>query len=115
MKLPEYARVTVAEQKITGYLLSLAHPVGRSKARYLMSHGFSNERWQEFADALKLHAAEHDVVEMLQTPHGISFTVEGELVTPSGHRPKIRVVWFQEIGEQSPHLVTAYRLKGADK
>ena len=115
MKLPEYAHATVDERKITAYLLSLTHPVGRSKARYFISYGFSADAWQILADALKRHAVENDMVEVLPTPRGISYTVEGELATPSGRRPKVRVVWFQETGELSPHLVTAYPLKGTSK
>ena len=113
MKLPEYANATVAEVKITQYLLSPTHPVGRSKARYFIAHGFSLDRWQELVEALRRHAAENDVVEIQQTPRGISYTVEGVLATPLGRRPMVRVVWFQDIGENAPHLVTAYPLKGA--
>ncbi|HEX5547361.1 MAG TPA: hypothetical protein VFX24_08125 [Ktedonobacterales bacterium] len=115
MKLPEYANATVDERKVTAYLLSLTHPVGRSKARYFIRYGFSADAWQLLADALKRHAAAYDVVEILPTLRGVSYTVEGELTTPSGLRPKVRVVWFQETGELSPHLVTAYPLKGTSK
>jgi hypothetical protein len=115
MKLPHYEQATVAERKITQYLLSPTHPTGRSKAHYFMRHGFSAERWQTFADALIRHAAENEVVEIQQTPRGISYTVEGALTAPTGRRLQIRVVWFQDIGEQAPHLVTAYPLKGAGR
>lgn len=99
MRLPQYENVTIAQRKMTEYLLSLTHPIGRSKARYFLRHGFSLEAGQELADALKRHAAENDVVEILQTPRGVSYTVEGELATPSGDRPRLRVIWFQDIGE----------------
>jgi hypothetical protein len=113
MKLPHQEQATVSEQKITHYLLSLTHPSGSSKARYFIRHGFSADAWQAFAGVLCQHAADNDVAESLQTPRGVSYTVEGELTSPTGDRLRIRVVWFQDVGERAPHLVTAYPLKGA--
>lgn len=115
MKLPHHEQATVSERRVTHYLLSYTHPAGRSKARYFNGHGFSADAWQTFADALRRHAADNDVVEVRHTPHGVSYTVEGELMTPTGKRPQIRAVWFQDLGEQTPHLVTAYPLKGTNK
>jgi hypothetical protein len=97
---------------LTEYLLSPAHRTGRSKAIFFMSFGFTAEAWETLADALRRHAAEHDVVESEDTPFGTSYTVEGMLATPDGRTPKVRVVWFIEIGETIPRLVTAYPLKG---
>jgi hypothetical protein len=111
MKLPHCEQATVREQKITGYLLSPTHPTGGSKARYFSHHGFSAAVWQELAEALRRHAAENEVTEILQTQRGVSYTVEGEMLAPSGARLKIRSVWFQDIGEPAPHFVTAYPLK----
>jgi hypothetical protein len=34
MKIPNYQVAIIQEAKITDYLLSLAHPVGRFKARF---------------------------------------------------------------------------------
>lgn len=116
MKLPHYEQATVAERKITQYLLSPTHPAGSSKARYFTRHGFSVTMWHALAEALLRHTAENEVTETLQTPRGVSYTVEGELLAPSGARLLIRSVWFQDIGEPAPHFVTAYPLKkGADR
>lgn len=110
MKLPQIEQATIAERKITEYLLSLTHPSGSSKARYFTHHGFSRDSWEAFAHALRRHATENDVVEMLHTPRGISYTVEGESIAPTGSRLRVRSVWFQDVGEQAPHLVIAYPL-----
>jgi hypothetical protein len=113
MKLPHVEQATIAERKITGYLLSPTHPSGSSKARYFSHHGFSTDSWETFAHVLRRHAAENEVVEILHTPRGVSYTVEGELIAPTGSRLRVRSVWFQDVGEQAPHLVTAYPLQGA--
>lgn len=113
MKLPGRAQAAITEQKVTGYLLSLTHPVGASKARYFIRHGFTANNWRVFADALRRHAEENEVAATAQTPRGVSYTVEGTMTAPDGSTLRIRVVWFRDVGEQAPHLVTAYPLKGA--
>jgi hypothetical protein len=113
MKLPELAHAIITEQKLTHYLLSTTHPTGASKARYFIRHGFNASQWSILADALRSHAAANDVTEVEQMPRGISYTVEGAILAPDGRTLRIRVVWFQDVGEQVPHLVTAYPLKGA--
>lgn len=113
MKLPELAHAIIAEQKLTHYLLSTTHPTGASKARYFMRHGFTATDWPILAQELRRHAAENDVTEVENTPRGVSYTVEGRILAPDGRLLRIRVVWFQDVGEQAPHLVTAYPLKGA--
>jgi hypothetical protein len=40
MKLPNVAQAAVAQEKITGYLLSSTHRDGKHKAVFFMSFGF---------------------------------------------------------------------------
>ncbi|MBA3822943.1 MAG: hypothetical protein H0X24_03435 [Ktedonobacterales bacterium] len=108
MKLPEYASAIVPEQKIVGYLLSFSHPDGRGKALFFSRFGFVVAQWQVLADALRHHAAAHDVVASDQTPFGTRYVIEGAIVSPDGRNPSLRTVWFIAIGETIPRLVTAY-------
>ncbi len=111
MKLPNHTQALVAESKITDYLLSLTHPRGQHKARFFMRFGFSPVAWQVLADALRQHAADHEVVRVDDTPFGTLYVIEGALLTPDGRAPMIRTVWFIEHGEDTPRLTTAYPLK----
>lgn len=113
MKLPNVEQAIVPQHKLTQYLLSPTHPAGRSKAAFFASFGFMQQTWETLADALRTHALEHEVVTTEVTPFGTSYTVEGMLMTPDGRAPLVRVVWFIEIGDTIPRLVTAYPLKGA--
>lgn len=113
MKLPNYEDAVVPERKITAYLLSLTHRDGRSKAAFFIRFGFLVDDWELLANALRRHAADHEVVEVEATPFGTSYTVEGPLITPDGRSAQVRVVWFIETGEHIPRLVTAYPWKGA--
>jgi len=113
MKLPQFEQAIIPQRKLTEYLLSFSHRDGRSKAVFFAGFGFTVEAWVILADALRRHAAEHDVVATEQTPFGASYTVEGTLLAPDGRTPLVRVVWFIETGENVPRLVTAYPLKEA--
>ncbi len=113
MNVPNAAHAVIPERKITAYLLSLTHRDGRSKAAFFMRFGFAADDWEGLANALRRHAADHELAEQEATPFGISYVVEGTLTTPDGRSPQVRVVWFIATGASIPQLVTAYPLKGA--
>jgi hypothetical protein len=110
MKLPNAERAVVPDRKITHYLLSAAHRDGQHKAEFFCSFGFNLEAWVELASALLNHARNHEVVEIVPTPFGRNYVVEGLLPAPDGRTPKVRVVWFIANGEETATLATAYPL-----
>lgn len=112
VKLPNVDQAIVPQRKLTEYLLSTTHSSGRSKAAFFARFGFTAATWERFADALRRHARENDVVVAEGTPFGTSYTIDGPLVALDGRRPWVRVVWFIETSEAIPRLVTAYPLKG---
>ncbi len=115
MRLPHYQEAIVPEGKITGYLLSLSHPDGRSKARFFFRFGFTPEAWEVLAEALRRHAAGHPVAGIEASPFGTRYVIEGIISAPDGREPLIRVVWFVETGEQIPRFVTAYPLSRSER
>jgi hypothetical protein len=102
----------VPERKLTGYLLSLNHRDGRSKATFFMRFGFTLHDWHLLTTALLRHAADHEVAAIEDTPFGTNYVVEGPLLAPDGRAPQVRVVWFVATGERIPTLATAYPMKG---
>jgi hypothetical protein len=111
MKLPNAQSATVAERKVTHYLLNPAHPAGGSKAKFFLRFGFNIAEWRQLAEALLLHARENEVVGMEQTPHGSRYVVEGMLVAPDGSVLNIRSAWYIDLrGESGPRFVTAHPL-----
>jgi hypothetical protein len=110
MKLPNRHEAIVSEEKITGYLLSDSQHQGRHKAAFFRHFGFSVDDWQVLAEALRAHVMEHEVARTSDSPHGIRYTVEGELTTPQGRRPLVRTVWIVDHGTEIPRLVSAYPL-----
>ncbi|HEY4722670.1 MAG TPA: hypothetical protein VII92_12530 [Anaerolineae bacterium] len=43
MKLPDRESAYIPASKLTGYLLSSTHSVGRSKAKFFLALGFGND------------------------------------------------------------------------
>jgi hypothetical protein len=111
VKLPEREKAVIPEPKLRDYLLSSSHPHGRHKAVFFGRFGFTRERWQELASALRAHADIHEVGRVEETPFGTRYTVEGDLTTPVGRVVRVRTVWYVERGEDFPRFVTAYPLE----
>ncbi len=57
-----------------------------------------------------IHVVEHEVADSQDSRFGTRYTVEGELTTPQGRRPLVRVVWFVDKAASLPRFVTAYPL-----
>jgi hypothetical protein len=110
MKLPNADQAVVPSRKITHYLLSTAHRDGQHKAEFFRGFGFKLEAWEELASALLNHARNYEIVEIVPTPFGRNFVVEGVLHAPDGRAPKVRAVWFIANREETATLATAYPL-----
>jgi hypothetical protein len=108
MKLPNADRAEVRREKLVDYLLSRAHPDGAGKAAFFERFGFSTAAWQVLRDALLEHAREHEVVETGTSDFGTRYTVEGPIRSPDGRDPRVRSVWFIDVGAPDPRLLTAY-------
>jgi hypothetical protein len=108
MRLPYGDRAIVALAKLTEYLLSDTHPVGRSKAHVFRSVGFSLANADQLERALLLLARSEEVVSSSGSPHGTKYVVDGLLTTPSGNMLRVRTVWIIEPGVDAPRLVTAF-------
>ena len=105
MKLPSADTVEVEVDKITGYLLSPSHPVGRFKARVFAAVGFDETNAEAFILEIRRVAAEGEVTKTEETKFGRKYTVPGELRGPSGALP-VLTAWFQEAGASGVRLVT---------
>jgi hypothetical protein len=61
MRLPNVETAGISEAKIVRYLLSTTHRAGKSKAAFFMQFGFTPERWEDLADALRQHALDNEI------------------------------------------------------
>ena len=105
MKLPNGDRAVIPLAKLTRYLLSDRHPVGRHKARVLMALGFSPAEPGLLQRELLRIARESTVSGTEDNAYGRKYLVPGTLAGPSGSR-EVSTVWFVANGTDTPTLVT---------
>jgi hypothetical protein len=75
MKLPRNREAIVLERKITEYLLSESHPVG--KAKYFRALGYTERNASQLKEDLTAIAITEEVTEMIDTPFGRKYVVDG--------------------------------------
>jgi hypothetical protein len=110
MTLPEAENASVDLVKLTGYLLSESHPIGRSKAKFFRGIGFDESNAMLLQDRVMEIARRETVVQSIASHHGMKYVVDGVIQTPLGSRVKLRTIWIVDKGRQHPRFVTAYPL-----
>jgi len=108
MELPNKSRAQVPLEKVTDYLLSETHAVGKSKARYFRSYGFNHETARNLAQGLLEIAQKVQVNSSEKSPYGKKYIMDGELETPNGDMIQVRTIWIIENDTEIPRFVTAY-------
>jgi len=108
MTLPNADRAIVNPTKIRDYLLSAVHPVGRFKAAFFISLGYSAEQWERLRDDILALGRTGTALSGQPSPFGRKFELDGILIGPSGRSAEVRTVWILRADEQSPRFVTAF-------
>jgi len=108
MNLPNGENAIVEERKLSDYLLSEMHPVGRAKARYFRKLGFSNKNAKEFKDILLRIANSTPVSQQIDTTYGTKYIIKAEIPASSDKIYTLVTIWIIEKNEENPKFVTAY-------
>ncbi|NBV14538.1 MAG: hypothetical protein EBS07_10790 [Sphingobacteriia bacterium] len=108
MKIPNNNLSFVADNKITDYLLSDIHQIGKHKAAFFKGFGFDIEGIKIFKGSQIQHSFEREIEKEVATEYGIKYELKCEIKTPDKRNPCIVTVWIVETGKQVPKLVTAY-------
>ena len=108
MKLPNAGRAIIPHEKLYGYLLSSAHPVGRFKARFFARLGYRSDTWQRFDADLRSQHLSQDAVLVETNEFGRKYEIKAILKGPIGPPAMVVSVWFIPKDEDTPRLVTAY-------
>lgn len=111
MKLPNYAEAIVPQAKITEYLLSNSHSIGKGKAGFFTRFGYARENWQALKKSLLKHAADYEVAKIEPSPFGTRYVIEGDMPTLDGRNPFVRTIWFINTGQEIPRFVSAYPIR----
>ena len=110
MKLPFRKNALIPRNKLTKYLLSETHLLGKFKAKLFRSLGFNETNVDILEESLLSIAQSNDIKEEISFQYGTKYIIDGKIETPNGKIVKIRTVWIIEEGEKKPRFVTAYRV-----
>ena len=105
--LPGAEQAVIDPKKIHGYLLSPEHPVGRYKARFFRSLGYSAENWQRLEADLRKLAATQDATAGQASTYGQKYEVRG-ILAGTDKTAAVTTVWIVRSGERTPRFITAY-------
>jgi hypothetical protein len=108
MPLPFLDRALIAPARMRDYLLNPEHPVGRAKARFFTSLGFTREGWAELHAALLGHAALGETQAVIPTPFGQKYLIGDTIEGPIGTKAGVVAVWILGEPADGPRFVTAY-------
>jgi hypothetical protein len=90
--LPNREAAFIQPQKLTGYLLSETHEIGQSKAKLLRAFGFNDNNVALLQQELLKIAYTQDIQEIIQTPHGTKYVLDGKIQAPSGRALYLRTI-----------------------
>ena len=97
----------IAQEKLTGYLLNLAHKRGGAKARLLEKFGYGADQYQQLADDIRAQF-ETEVDLERATAYGVRYEIRMTLQTPIGQTLTVRTVWQIDDGTDFPRLITLF-------
>lgn len=110
MKLPNKENAYIPISKLTAYLLSDIHPLGRSKAKYLKSIGFDETNIELLEQILLFIAQTEDIKDVIPSPYGVKYVIDGNVNAPYGDDVLMRTIWIIDNNTNGPRFVTAYPL-----
>jgi hypothetical protein len=108
MKVRNAHLAIIERSKVENYLLDAKHPDGGSKARLLISLGYSRDRWQTLEADIRAMVLAEEIVLSKSTPWGTRYEVVAPLVGPSEDAVMFRSVWQIDLGTDRPRLITMY-------
>ena len=108
MKLPGADLAICDAAKVQDYLLSREHPVGRSKARFFESLGFTRAEWPALQSALLQLGRDGDAELAAASVFGQKYVVRGIIQGPTDETALVVTVWIILTGETRPRFITAH-------
>lgn len=107
MILPNVDKAVIEPEKLQHYLLSSSHPIGRFKAEFFKSIGFTNDS----RDVLEVEIRAllgNDATIKEKTEYGQKYEIRGTITGPTGQSAGIVTAWIILKGEEIPRFITAY-------
>ncbi len=108
MKIPNAENAIIAADKLCIYLLNPAHKRGGTKAKLLLSMGYTVEDWHRLKADIRSQHLSCDFTQESNSEYGRRFEIIAPLCGPSGQAISFCSVWQIDIGTTQPRLITMY-------
>lgn len=107
-RIPNSDRAVIEPIKLHSYLLSTSHPVGRFKAAFFLSLGYTSDAWQRLESDLRLQHLTQETELRETTAYGQKYAIRATLMGPAGIPADVVSVWIVLKDEEVPRFITAY-------
>jgi hypothetical protein len=108
MRVPNADHAIIAADKLAGYLLSVSHKRGGSKARLLLTVGYRSDDPHSLESDLRAQHLSLDVTRTHANAYGVVYEIEGPIKTPGGRSVRFCSVWQVDTGTDVPRFITMY-------
>jgi hypothetical protein len=108
LKVPNADKAVIAPEKLCLYLLNPAHRRGGSKAKLLLSLGYSADDWQRLESDLRAHHLSAEIECEAESDYGQRYEIVAPLVGPNGRAVAFRSIWQIDTGSDCLRLITLY-------
>lgn len=108
MKIPDNNQFFVADNKITGYLLSEIHELEKHKVDFFKRFGFDIADINTFKGSLIQHSIDRDIEKTKDSDFGIKYELNCEIKPQDERNLHVVTVWIGENGKNESKLETAY-------
>jgi hypothetical protein len=105
MKIPNFENAVVPINKITKYLLSKTHSIGKNKAKFFLEVGFN---YITLENVLMQHIQKNDIAYEIKTKYGVKYIVQGDIIAPNERKYNLCTIWIIETKKRIPYFITAY-------
>jgi hypothetical protein len=107
VQLPNADRAVIPVEKLRDYLLNVAHPQNRGKARLFAALGYTPGNWETLASDLRTQHLPNDATESGTSLDGVKYTIIAPLLGPTGSA-NIKSIWQIDFGSEVPRFISAY-------
>ena len=87
---------------------STSHKRGSAKARLLIALGYQPTAPERLVADLRAQHLSLDAAQTFRNAYGVSYRIEGDVVTPSGKSVRFCSIWQIDSGSETPRFITMY-------
>ena len=80
----------------------------KGKAGAFRGRGYDDNNVEVFIQDLIALAHTASVINVIPSPHGMKYVVDGEIYTPDGRPMNVHTIWMIDTGQDAPRLISAY-------